>query len=236
MKISSIIKKVMMALSGLALVGFLVTHLAGNLLIYKLDPKTNTGDDFNKYGEYLEHNPLLPLAEIALLALFIMHVSTALRLTLENRAARPIAYAERKTAGESTFSSRTMWYTGMIIFGFIALHIWQFKFGNKEGVGKLWGLVVSEFQKPVILAVYVAAMLALGLHIAHGISSAFQSLGLFSLKRSKLKLAGQLIGWAIALGFAAIPVWSFTQHPGTLKPGKSEVAGQIVHEHIAESK
>src|SRR5205823_5179806 len=121
MKMNSILKKVVMALTGLALVGFLIAHLAGNLLIYKgnciVDGKEECA--FNSYGEALDHNPLLPFAEIALLAIFLIHMWSATRLTLENRAARPITNSERKTAGESTFSSRNMWITGFIVLGFI---------------------------------------------------------------------------------------------------------------------
>src|SRR5258706_12172053 len=106
MKISSIIKKVLMALTGLGLVGFLIAHLAGNLLLYKVDAKTNTGIAFNDYGEMLEHNALLPLAEIALFLIFLIHVFTAFTLTRQNSAARPIGYSEHENAGESSFSSR----------------------------------------------------------------------------------------------------------------------------------
>lgn len=106
-----------------------------------------------------------------------------------------------------------MWYTGMIIFAFLILHIWRFKFGSKNGDGKLWGMVITEFQNPVILIIYLIAMLALGFHIAHGISSAFQSLGLFSNNRHKLRRAGLIIGWMIALGFASIPIWAYLTKP-----------------------
>lgn len=207
MKITSIFKKVLMGLSGLALVAFLVAHLAGNLLLYK-----GTGA-FNGYADLLEHNPLVVPAEIALVAIFLIHVANALRLTLENKAARPHAYTERKTAGESTLSSRTMWVTGLLVFAFLCLHIWQFKFGDKSGAGGLWGLVVSKFQEPAILGIYVTAMLVLGFHIAHGISSAFQSLGLFSKSRRKLRVIGLVVGWILALGFMSLPLWAFLAKP-----------------------
>lgn len=197
-----------MALTGLGLVGFLVAHLAGNLLIYKVDAKTHSGVAFNDYGEMLERNALLPFAETALFLIFLIHVFTALKLTLENKKARPLGYSEHENAGESTFSSRTMWWTGLIIFGFIIIHIKQFKFGNKEQPGHLWGLVVTEFESPAVVAVYVVSMIALGFHIAHGIGSAFQSLGLLSNSRRRLRRAGQIVGWIIAIGFASIPLWT----------------------------
>ncbi|HLX64767.1 MAG TPA: succinate dehydrogenase cytochrome b subunit [Planctomycetota bacterium] len=207
MKISSIFKKVLMALSGLALVGFLVAHLAGNLLLYK------GNGAFNGYAEMLEHNPLIIPAELALIAIFVIHVYNAARLTIENKTARPIVNAERKTAGESTFSSRTMWATGLIVFAFIILHVWQFKYGDKSGSGGLWGLVISKFQEPAILGIYVVAMLVLGFHLAHGISSAFQSLGLLSQNRRKLRGAGLIVGWILALGFMSLPLYAFFAKP-----------------------
>ena len=207
MQISSIIKKVIMSLTGLALVGFLIAHLAGNFYLYKGDRA------FNGYSDMLEHNPLLIPAEIALFLTFVIHVLSAVVLTLQNRAARKLGYAQRETAGESTLSSRTMMISGLIVFAFIVLHIWQFKFGDKTVPGGLWGVVVAEFQKPVILIIYVVAMIVLGFHIAHGISSAFQSLGLFSVHRHQLRKIGQVLGWILALGFAALPVWTFTTKP-----------------------
>lgn len=218
MKISSIVKKVLMALTGLGLVGFLIAHLAGNLLLYKVDKATNTGAAFNDYGLMLEHNPLLPFAEIALALIFVIHVVSALVLTKQNSAARPIGYSEHENAGESSLSSRTMWWTGAIIFAFIVIHIKEFKFGDHTVPGQLWGLVASEFEKPLMVGIYVAAMIALGFHIAHGIGSAFQSLGLLSGSRRQLRRAGMILGWVIALGFASMPLWTFITKPVTTNP------------------
>ena len=118
MQIASILKKVMMAVTGLLLVGFLVTHLAGNQFIYFGDKA------FNDYAAFLESKPALVYsAETALLAIFLVHIYLAVRVTLQNKGARPLNYAERKTAGESTFSSRTMLITGVIVLAFIIMHV-----------------------------------------------------------------------------------------------------------------
>ncbi len=209
MNIASIFKKVVMSVTGLLLVGFLVSHLAGNQFIYFGDKA------FNGYAGFLESHPeIVYPAETGLLLLFVVHLIMAFRLTLENNAARPLPYGERKTAGESTLSSRTMILTGVIILAFVILHVRQFKFGDKSGTGGLWELVVIKtFQDPMYLAIYVVAMLALGFHISHGIGSAFQSLGLFSRNRRTMRLIGCTIGWIIALGFLALPVYSYVVKP-----------------------
>ena len=213
MKIESILKKVVMSVTGLLLVGFLVTHLAGNQFIYFGDKA------FNGYAEFLESKPaVVYTAEIGLLATFIVHLSTAFKLTLENKAARPKTNTERKTAGESTLPSRTMLITGIIVFAFIVLHVWQFKFGDKTstkaGEGGLWWLVaVKTFQDPMYVAIYSVSMLALGFHISHGIGSAFQSLGLFSQHRHTVQRIGYVIGWILALGFLALPIYAYAFKP-----------------------
>ena len=127
MKIASIFKKVLMAVTGLLLVGFLVSHLGGNLMIYFGAPT------FNGYASFLDEKPILvAVAELALLAIFLAHIFFAIRLTSENTAAREKSYEVRKTAGESTLASRTMWYTGLVILVFVALHVWHFKYGPKK--------------------------------------------------------------------------------------------------------
>ena len=208
MKLHSIVKKALMALTGLGLVGFLITHLTGNFLLYK------GADKFDGYAHWLEENPALPLAEMGLLGLFLFHIFLALKLTLENNSARPQKYEVRKTAGQSSLASRTMIISGLAIFGFVVLHIWQFKFGRALPTDSLWQLVISEFQKPWVVGVYVVAMLLLGLHLSHGIASALQSLGLRDDSgRPRLKGLGPAIGWGMALLFALMPIWAFTAKP-----------------------
>ena len=204
----SIAKKALMAFTGLGLVGFLITHLAGNLYLFMGPAK------FNAYALFLEQNPFLIVAELGLLAIFLVHIIAAIKVTLENRAARPQAYETRQTAGESSISSRTMMVTGLVILFFVVIHVKMFKYGEKDGVDGLWGHVIREFAQPQVLIFYLVCMLALGLHLSHAIGSAFQSLGLRNDSgRPKLGGLGPLLGWGLALGFASMPLWAFAAKP-----------------------
>ena len=205
MMLSSIVKKVVMALTGLVWFLFVIAHLSGNLLLYK-GPKS-----FNSYSETLLHNPLIIPAEIALVAFLLFHFLSALWVTRENSAARPHQYTYKvPSTGSSTFASRTMWYGGVIVLLFIILHVWMFKFGNQEGEHGLWGLVVRSFKNPLIVAGYVFAMLPLGLHLSHGFASAFQTLGILQPRwQPGLRNTGVVLGWVLAVGFILLPLWAF---------------------------
>lgn len=205
----SIVKKALMALTGLGLVGFLITHLAGNIYLFSGPAK------FNAYALFLEQNPFLIVAELGLLAIFIIHIIAAINVTLANRAARPQGYESKQTAGESSFASRTMFWTGVVILFFVVVHVKMFKYSSeKDGVDGLWGHVIRDFAKPEVLGFYVFCMLALGLHLSHAIGSAFQSLGLRNDSgRPKLGGLGPLLGWGLALGFASLPLWAFVTKP-----------------------
>jgi succinate dehydrogenase / fumarate reductase cytochrome b subunit len=202
--IRSIFKKALMALTGLGLIGFLIAHLAGNLLIY------GGPQHFNQYADMLETNPLLIPAEIGLLGIFLYHIFLAIKLTLENNQARPVGYQDKRTAGESTLASRTMMISGVIVLIFVIIHVRTFKYGenhiNSQTV--LWELVVKSFKDPLVATWYVVAMIVLGFHLSHGTSSAFNTLGWLKPGwRKPLRRAGQIVGWAIALGFAAFPIY-----------------------------
>jgi succinate dehydrogenase / fumarate reductase, cytochrome b subunit len=110
-----------------------------------------------------------------------------------------------------------MMITGVITLIFIVLHVYMFKFGHKEGEAgeiRLFELVVKEFQNPLVVGWYVVAMITLGLHLSHGIASAFQSLGLRdSSGHPKLKGIGPALAWILAIGFASMPVWAFVFKP-----------------------
>src|SRR5687767_10685728 len=110
---SSIGRKAVVAVAGLLLCGFLVTHLAGNLLLFVSE------GSFNNYAKTLESNPLLPLAELGLLALFLGHILVAAKLRWENRQARPAAYAEVKSKGGRSVGSRTMGWTAFLVLAFV---------------------------------------------------------------------------------------------------------------------
>jgi len=225
---SSVGKKLVMALSGLALVGFLVEHLLGNLLLYKSE-----GTEFNLYANYLESfGPLLTVAEVGLAAVFILHIFLAFSVKSSHLSARPTGYRVTRSKGGkslSNLSSRNMIITGLVILGFLVLHIWQFRLGPKiaagyvtdlkgEQVWDIFRLVHETFASPVNVGIYVATMLFLGFHLRHGFWSAFQSLGAMNERMTKPVYAlGIVIAIAMAAGFLFIPLWVYFDIPGALK-------------------
>jgi succinate dehydrogenase / fumarate reductase cytochrome b subunit len=208
---SSIMKKQLMALTGLLLIGFCLSHLLGNVLIVV------SADAFNIYAHTLTSNPLIYVAEAGLAALFLAHLAIAIRLTVENKKARGSAYEMKTNSGQgSTFASSTMIYTGAIILVFLVLHILQFKFGpvymtQIDGVEMrdLHKTVMEYFQGHLNTLWYVVAMICLGIHLSHGFSSAFQSLGLNHKKYNcALKCGGKLLAGFLAAGFSFLAIWA----------------------------
>lgn len=210
--LSSVGKKQIMGVTGLLLCGFLLSHLAGNMLLF-VGPEA-----FNKYSHALVSNPLIYLAEAILVLLFLSHIAMAIRLTIENKKARPEPYYMRKISGRgSNLASSTMPYTGMIALIFLVIHICGIKYGpvyNTEIAGvavrDIYRTTVEYFRDPLHVLGYLVAMLALGVHTAHGFWSAFQSLGFSHPKYTpKLKIASKLYGLLIFVGFSSLPVYCY---------------------------
>ncbi len=213
--VSSIGKKVTMALSGLALVGFLVTHLSGNLLLYKGDD----GRAFELYAQKLHDlGPLLLVAEFGLIALFGAHIFLAARTTLENRRARTSRYAVATNHGERTFASSSMPITGLVILLFLIVHLINFRFdsafkdkfahgeGAVEGVGSA-NMVWSQLAGPVEALLYLVGVIALTIHLVHAIPSALQTLGVSHPHLNPwLRKLGIGLALLLGLGFASLPV------------------------------
>ncbi|RMF70225.1 MAG: succinate dehydrogenase [Calditrichaeota bacterium] len=213
---SSVGKKIIMAITGLAMVIFLIEHLSGNLLLFDKNP-----DPFNKYSHFLiSFGDLLVVAELILLAFLIFHMISAISITLGKRKARPIGYVKHANAGgpsKKNISSTTMIYTGLLIFVFLAIHLKTFKYGPHyttvvDGVEMrdLHKLVVEVFQKPGYVAWYVIAMVFLGFHLRHGFWSAFQSLGVNHPRYTPVIYSvGIILAVVLAVGFLGIPIWIF---------------------------
>lgn len=127
-------KKVLMSATGLMLFGFLTSHLVGNFLL--LDA-IGGRDAFNDYAHWLVSHPAIIPMEIGLFAIFIIHIVSAVKVSLASKAARPEGYAVRNTMGKSTFFSRSMLQTGSIIFIFLVLHLTTFKFGTEHKVSQI---------------------------------------------------------------------------------------------------
>ena len=209
---SSVATKVLIAFTGLALFGFLIVHLAGNLLVL------SGPDAFNAYSHKLISNPLIYLAEAGLVAVFLIHIWKAVTNFGRNRAARPARYAVKRPAGHTsrkTLSSTSMIVSGTTILVFLILHLKTFKFGAyydaaEPGVRDLYRLTLEVFHKPGYVIWYVVAMVLVGMHLRHGITSALQSLGAIppGLTR-KILAAGAVIAALIAGGFALIPIWVY---------------------------
>lgn len=209
---SSVGTKVLIACTGLALFGFLIVHLAGNLLLL------SGPDAFNQYSHALISNPLIYLAEAGLAAIFLLHVWKAVRNFGRNAGARPARYAVKKPAGHTsrkTLSSSTMIVSGTTILVFLILHLKTFKFGAwydsaEPGVRDIYRLTIEVFQQPAYVIWYVIAMVLVGMHLRHGITSALQSLGAIPAGLTRTVLAaGAIVAAIIAGGFAFIPVWVY---------------------------
>lgn len=200
---SSIGKKQLVAVTGLLLVGFLFTHLAGNLLMLK------SAEAFNDYSAYLLSHPLILAAEIGLAGLFLAHVVWGLRVSWENRRARPVRYELHAAAGGRTWGSATMKYTGLFTLVFLLIHVYTFRLSHPEDM-ELFDWVIYNFQKPWYMGFYVLAMLFLGLHLSHGFKSAFHTLGVNHPKYTPwINAAGVAIAALLTAGFGMLPVWGF---------------------------
>lgn len=211
---SSTGKKYLMAISGLALVGFIAGHLAGNLQIFL------GAEAVNRYAAFLHSTgEILWVARIGLIAMVLIHIVTAISLTLENRAARPQAYAG-KSYIEASYASRTMPMSGLIILAYLVYHLLHFTLhkihpefaGGVDALGRpdVYRMVVSSFQQPAIALIYIIANCLLGMHLSHGLYSMVQSLGfLRESARPGLRLGARVAGFAIFAGYASIPlsVW-----------------------------
>jgi succinate dehydrogenase / fumarate reductase cytochrome b subunit len=205
---SSIGKKVLMAVSGVALFGFVLGHLSGNLLVYQ-GPEV-----FNAYSEFLQSNPLLWPARLGLLALVGVHIWASTTLTRANRAARPVAYLAVEPDA-STYASRTMWWSGPILALFIVYHLLHLTVGSAHPdfvQGDAYHNFVSGFSVPWTSGFYIVAMLCLGLHLRHGVWSMLQSLGLSHPRYDPLRRVA-------ATAFAALVVAVNTAFPVAVLAG-----------------
>ncbi len=208
---STVMVKCFVAVTGAALGLFVVGHMLGNLQIY-LGP-----DPLNAYAAAIKSTgPVLWVARIGLLGALMIHVVGIATLTLRNRAARTRRY-ERKVPLESSFASRHMLMTGLVLVSFVTYHLLHFTLGvtdpehfrlyDSMGRHDVYSMVVRGFQNPLVALSYVVAMGFLGLHMGHGIGSAFRSAGLSGPRlRSMFELAGRVVAVAVVIGNVSIPL------------------------------
>ena len=231
---STIGRKLLMALTGLVLVGFVMGHMLGNLQIF-LGP-----DVINAYAYKLHE--VLPTAALWAIRLFLLvsvgiHIWAAVTLTLDNRRARPAGYDDNNFI-QASYSSRTMRMSGVILLAFILFHLAHFtartlpglqyeepgvmeqrevplvkkgeavlKNGEVVKTFNVNDMMISGFQIWWVSAFYVIATGLLCMHLTHGVSSMFQTVGLRnSLWRKRLDRLALAYGWVVFLGFAIIPI------------------------------
>jgi succinate dehydrogenase / fumarate reductase, cytochrome b subunit len=211
---TSVGKKAVMAVTGIIMVAYLITHVLANLLVFQ------GPEQINAYSRLLHGTGgALWAARLVLLAAVVLHILAAVQLTARRRAARPVGYAGGREAQVSTFASRSIRWGGGLILVFLVYHILHFTLGTVHASfveGDPYHNVAAGFASPLVVLFYELAMAAVGLHLYHGIWSSGRSLGLSPPSprpiRRQLALVLSLIVWA---GFAAIPV---AVYAGVIRP------------------
>lgn len=215
---SSIGKKQIMGLSGVGIALFILGHMCGNFQLLTFDQAAAQAS-YNAYTEFLTgFNPLhfpvklIYLVELGLIALFVIHIGLAIKLKLENKAARgPEGYDVNARKGKKTFATFTMIWSGLFILGFAIQHLATLKFGdhflymNDKGeiVRDMWLTTIEMFANPFWTIFYLISMFVIGMHLFHAIASAFQTLGLAHQKWTPVvEVAGIVYSVVVALGFA----------------------------------
>ena len=199
---TSVGKKQLMAVTGFLFLLFLTGHLLGNLSVY------GGPASFVSYAEHLHAlGKLLLAAEIGMAVALIIHVTTAVFLFFENRRARPVRYAVDKGGGGRTLSSQTMPYTGLLILGFIGVHLATFSHHIVDQTTRnIFQIAAAVFSNPIYLAIYVIGVLLVTFHVRHGLWSAFQTVGANHPKYmpfiQKLSIVFAVI---VAIGFGSLP-------------------------------
>lgn len=197
-------KKQLMAISGLLLVGFVVVHMLGHLIMFA------GPDAYNAYAAGMKNlGPILWVARLGLLVLVLVHVVMAIQIIGRNREARPVPYVAKQHLA-STYASRTMRWGGPILLLFILYHLAHHTLlltGPGYSPTDIYGNMVAGFQVPWIVTVYVVAMLSLGLHLYHGVWSMLQSLGIdYPAIDSLRKWFAPALAIFVCVGYLAVPV------------------------------
>ncbi len=205
-----------MAATGFAMVGFVIAHLIGNLQIF-LGPEA-----INRYGSFLQSlGEMLWVARISLIAIILLHIWAAIKLSAENKVARPIAYAEWDPTAAS-YASRTMLMSGLIIFCFIIYHLLHFtlqipriNFTNTDfrllhdakARHDVFSMMVLGFRQPLVSVFYIVGIALLALHLSHGMSAMFSSMGWKKKSYARIIDCGaRAVSIFIFVGYISIPV------------------------------
>ncbi|WP_185864359.1 succinate dehydrogenase cytochrome b subunit [Blattabacterium cuenoti] len=195
-----------MAITGIFLMIFLSLHLSINLFLF-IGEK-----EFNNAVHFMRNNILIHILEYVLAIGFITHILLGILLHFKNSNAKGEINYIISTYVTSSFSSRTMIYSGILVLCFIVLHLMNFMIPMKynRNIISDYNIVVTLFKNPIYTFVYVLSFFILGIHLHHGFQSSFQSLGLSNKKRIIwIKRFGFLYFWIICSGFSIIAIWFF---------------------------
>ena len=197
---TSVGRKYIMAISGSGLALFLVVHLLGNTSIFF------GARAFNSYAVHLHGlGSLVAVAEVALLLLFLVHISFGTTLFIRNMLARPARYEVNRSSGGRTPGSRTMFYSGLIILTLLVFHLLTVHFASYQG--SISALIRNEFSRLPVSLFYLGGLAALGLHLSHGLWSLWQSLGVNHPLYDLTLERGALLGAVVIAGvFMVIPL------------------------------
>ncbi|SHI53246.1 succinate dehydrogenase subunit C [Malonomonas rubra DSM 5091] len=210
---STVGRKILMAVTGLLLVGFITIHLIGNLTIFA------GNEAINIYAAGLHSMPpVVWIFRLVILVLFAIHITFGIQLTVENSAATPEQYAIQVTQ-KTTFAAKSMIYTGLIILAFILYHLLHFTMHvvhtdaiepyNQlvNGRHNVFGMVGTSFQSAFITIAYAIAIIALAFHLTHGLQSFIQTLGWSNgPSQDKVSAIGKLVAIAYGVLYVAIPL------------------------------
>ena len=199
---SSVGKKILMAVTGLCMIGFLAVHLLGNTMAFA------GADAFNGYAHKLHSlQPYISVFNIGLAALGLIHIVIAILLFFDNLKARPKSYEMVRNPGGRTIGSNTMPYTGVLILIFVILHLLKFTFSDKS-VTPIYQQMAATFSNPLWVVFYVAAMVVVAVHISHGFWSLFQTFGLNHPRYMPLIMKlGLVVAFVIGIGFGVLPIY-----------------------------
>lgn len=214
---STIGQKYLVAITGLGLVGFLITHLLGNLQIFAATETPGHYAAIDDYAEALHAVPGLALAEAGLLLFFLLHIALVFRLTMANRSARgdadyAVKRSKRKGGWFEALAGRTMAISGIVLLVFLVIHIAHFRLKRSavhgpEATAQISTLIMDTLSNPVWAVLYIVGSLLVGFHLYHGFHSAFRSLGLNHRKYTPLiERIGFALAIILALGFVSIPL------------------------------
>ncbi len=219
---SSIVRKVLMALSGLFLVSFLLIHLSVNMMSLVSE------ELFNNASHFMGTNALIQgLMQPILIAGVVFHFVMGFILELQNKKARNVKYAMYKGNANASWMSRNMIYSGLVILAFLAVHFYDFwipEMNVKYFQGDMTGLndaghyryfeeLSHKFSDPIKVGLYVVSFILLALHLWHGVQSAFQSVGFSHPRYSKIvKFLGQAFAVLVPFGFVVIAIFHFINH------------------------